>query len=159
MARAFFDTVADLLVGFLPPDKRAFHHQVTSRSCKVWYADERVHYEVQLIGRAPLRAAGFDLAEALEVGLHIEHSTAAQSEAFLGSIAAGSRWRRALGGDVVAGAFAGRKEHAARWRRISELWPGPGLDSDEAAVEAAERLARYISVLQPLIDAEPTRRV
>ena len=55
-------------------------------------------------------------------------------------------WRKTLGRDAQAGAFLGRQ---SKWRRISEVWEGEGL-TDDAAIEAAERLATYITVLEPL---------
>ena len=44
------------------------------------------------------------------------------------------------------GPFLGRQKN---WRRISEVWDGDGLTED-AAVEAAERLGAYIEALEPL---------
>ena len=55
-------------------------------------------------------------------------------------------WRKALGRQPQAGAFLGRQ---SAWRRISEVWDGDGL-TDDAAVEAAERLGAYIQTLEPL---------
>jgi hypothetical protein len=57
------------------------------------------------------------------------------------------RWREALGGDAVVGAFLGRFPD---WRRVSEAWPDPDLDDPELPVQVALRLTDYIDALEPL---------
>ena len=136
MARAFFDQVSDALVGFLPPDLRRFGSVVGSRNVKVWYGkDPHEHYEVQSLS-----------ARRLEIGFHAEHPVAGRNDEVLAALTKRERtWRRALGTAAEAGPFLGRQRP---WRRLSEVWDGPGLDTDEAAVEAAERLARYVRALE-----------
>lgn len=157
MSRAFFAQVADALPGFLPPAHRDFQYRVGARNCKVWFASWHEHYEVQAIARAALRAAGIGgTAEALEIGFHAEHPRSDDNDGVLARIAASERaWRKKLGRDPVTGPFVGRREQSDRWRRVSELWDDPRLDEDGAVIEAAERLAAYIRVLEPLIARPP----
>ena len=137
MSREFFDEVDLALRGFLPPALRQFSARRSSGNLKVWFGDEdREHYEVQLI-RGP----------ALEVGFHCEHKDEARNEATLAKLLDGeATWRKALGPEPDAGPFLGRQ---SAWRRISEVWDAPGL-TDDASIEAAERLADYIRALEPV---------
>ena len=83
----------------------------------------------------------------LEVGFHAEHKDQAHNDEVLSRLLGGEKsWRKALGREPQAGPFLGRQ---SKWRRISEVWEGDGL-TDDAAVEAAERLATYITALEPL---------
>lgn len=140
MARAFFEQLSDALASFLPPDLRDFGTQIGGRNIKVWYGSDRhEHYEVQLLARRAGKGR-------LEIGFHAEHPVASRNDATLERLRARERsWRRALGKSPEAGRFLGRQ---TEWRRVSEVWEGPGLESDEAAVEAAERLARYIEAFE-----------
>ena len=136
MSRAFFETVDDALHGFLPPSLRDFDSHRTGMNLKVWFEEGREHYEVQLVS-----------GPALEVGFHAEHKDAARNEDVLARLVDGEkRWRKALGRAPETGAFLGRQKS---WRRVSEVWDGEGL-TDDAAVEAAERLGAYIEALEPL---------
>jgi hypothetical protein len=136
MSRAFFETVDDALHGFLPPALRDFDSHRTSMNLKVWYEEGREHYEVQLVS-----------GPALEVGFHAEHKDAGRNEDVLSRLVGGEKgWRKKLGKAPETGAFLGRQKS---WRRVSEVWDGEGL-TDDAAVEAAERLGAYIEALEPL---------
>jgi hypothetical protein len=136
VSRAFFETVDDALHGFLPPAFRAFESHRSSMNLKVWYEEGREHYEVQLVS-----------GPALEVGFHAEHKDGARNDDVLARLVDGEkRWRKSLGKAPITGAFLGRQKN---WRRVSEVWDGDGL-TDDAAVEAAERLGAYIEALEPL---------
>jgi hypothetical protein len=141
VSRAFFVEVVETLIGFLPPELSGFSSRVTGRNAKVWFGPEaREHYEAQLVRR--------DGATVLEIGFHAEHPDAARSDAVLHRILAGERrWRRALGPEVETGAFLGRP---SPWRRASETWADADLDDPGTAVDAADRLAAYITALEPL---------
>lgn len=141
MSRAFFEQVAEALVGFLPPERRGFSSRSTGRNLKVWFGPEaREHYEVQILSHEGSRV--------LEVGFHAEHPEATRNEEVLGRLLADERrWRKTLGREVEAGRFLGRP---GAWRRASEVWDGPDLSAPETAVEAADRLAAYICALEPL---------
>ncbi len=141
--KAFFEDVEDALVGFLPSTLRGFSSRRSGRNLKVWYGDaDREHFEVQLL---PASVAGD--GQALEVGFHAEHGDVDRNEQVVaGLLAREQDWRADLGDPPEAGAFLGS---AASWRRISEVW-AEGTLVPEAAVDAAERLAVYIRVLEPL---------
>ncbi|HEV7862673.1 MAG TPA: hypothetical protein VGR20_08235 [Acidimicrobiia bacterium] len=141
MSRAFFEEIVESLIGFLPPERSRFSSRVTGRNAKVWFgAEPREHYEVQLVRR--------DGATVLEIGFHAEHSDAARSAGVLDRLmAAERRWRRTLGPEVETGPFPGRP---SPWQRASETWADADLDDPGTAVEAADRLAAYITALEPL---------
>ncbi len=151
MARVFYETVSDALVGFLPPTLRTFHARAGGSGLKVWYGEETAeHYECQMVPKAALSAGGIKpvTGPMLEIGFHAEHPDAARNDAALELLRSRERtWRKLLGTEPVAGPFVGRQRG---WRRLSELWDGDGLETDEAAVEAAERLARYIAAFEPI---------
>ena len=138
MPKEFFEQVVDALVGFLPPDGRDFSWRTSARNAKVWFgAEAREHYEVQL------------LDDELEIGFHAEHPDPVRNDAVLGRILdAEASWRRRLGREVETGKYLGRQ--ARVWRRASECWDGDGLLEPGTAVEAAERLAAYITTIEPL---------
>lgn len=141
MSRAFFEEIVEALIGFLPPERSRFSFRVSGRNAKVWFGGEpREHYEVQLLRR--------DGAAILEIGFHAEHPDAARSDGILRQLLDGERsWRRALGPEVETGPFLGRR---SPWRRASETWADADLDDPGTAVEAADRLAAYITALEPL---------
>lgn len=143
MSREFFTLVADALPGFVPPSLREYESRVTAGNVKVWFEPEHhEHYEVQVISRAAARAAKLSTrATILEIGFHAEHRDEDANEDVV------ARVRHAkLGRNAVAGAFVGRP---SPWRRVSEIWLDAALD-DGAAVEAAERLARYIKAIEAI---------
>ena len=61
-------------------------------------------------------------------------------------LAAAAAWGDELGPDAVAGDFLGR----SGWQRVSETWPDPDLSDPELCFEVADRLASYITVLEPV---------
>ena len=137
MAREFFEQVIDALVGFLPPEVRGFSWRTSSRNLKVWFGDEtREHYEVQLVD------------DELEIGFHAEYPDPARNDAVLARIVGDEKsWRRNLGRRVETGRYLGRQGPV--WRRASECWDGNALLEPGTAVEAAERLAVYITTIEP----------
>jgi hypothetical protein len=139
MTRGFFEQVSDAVNGFLPPRLRRFSFAVGSRNLKVWYGDDpHEHYEAQTL------SSGRSVR--LEIGFHAEHPDVQRNEQALARLLARERtWRRTLGALPEAGPFLGRQP---AWRRLSEVWEGPGLETEEAAIEAAERLARYIRAFE-----------
>ncbi|MFN2615199.1 MAG: hypothetical protein ABR552_10345 [Actinomycetota bacterium] len=159
MSRAFFGSVVEAIPAFVPKEYRGFELRVSAAGCKVWFVSWHEHYEVQRVPAAVMRAAKEGSRAALEVGMHLEHPRADHNDAALDVLHAKERtWRRALGREPVAGRFVGRAEQRARWRRISELWQDDDVDEEGLAMEAAERLARYIVALQPLLNRPPPGR-
>jgi hypothetical protein len=143
VARADFEEMAEALRGFLPRALREFHHTAGGYNLKVWYRSWHEHYEVQALSKARI-----------EVGMHLEHPRPPDNDAVL-EVLDESRWRRALGREAVAGPFLGRKEHAARWRKLSEVWDDARPSDDGTIIEAAERLSTYITTLEPLVARAP----
>jgi hypothetical protein len=159
VSKVFYDQIADALVGFLPPALRDFRSRSGFQTLKVWYGEEGAeHYEVQLIGKAALAAGGIRAARGpmLEIGFHAEHPEATANDAALQTLMRRERtWRKTLGHQPQPGPFAG---HQKQWRRLSELWDEDGIGTEEAAIEAAERLASYIEAFEPLrARGEPLR--
>lgn len=151
MTREHYEQIADALAGFLPPALRSFGWRAHARGLKVWFGDEsHEHYEVQLVPRTALTAGGIRGAKApmLEIGFHAEHPDQARNVAVLDAMPERA-WRRALGSEATPGPFIGRQKN---WRRLSELWDGEDLETEEAAIEAADRLATYVVTLQRLRD-------
>ena len=143
MSRAFFESVLDPLVSFLPPELADFHSRATSINVRLWFGDaDREHYEAQA-----LRDGTF------EVGFHLEHRGAEKNQARADELATHEKvWRKALGRNAELGPFVfGRP---ANWRRLSEIWDEFDPEEPGYAVETAERLARYIEVIEPLRRAE-----
>jgi hypothetical protein len=144
--RAFYDAVGDALTGFLPPSLRDFGCHRSSYNLKLWYGDggeeSREHYEVQLIKWQ--RKVG------LEIGFHAEHREASRNTNVVEKLMSAEKdWRKSLGKDPEAGPFLGQQ--AKVWTRISEFWDGAdGGDDPDLAIDAAERLASYIKVFEPL---------
>lgn len=114
---------------------------------KVWFGSPkapREHYEAQVIG-ADLAPGAKVLG--LEIGFHCEYPEPADNEAALARLVAKEKtWRRKLGREPVVGPFLGRAKH---WRRISEIWPDPDLGDPELPFELADRLAEYVTCLEP----------
>lgn len=149
MSEAFFHDATDALTGFLPDDLGSFQHRVHSRGLKVWFgAEHREHYEIQEVGM--ISRDGRDVLErGLEIGFHAEHRDPDRNAAVLDVLLAAEKsWRRVLGQDAEAGFFVNDRDRV--WRRVSEFWTGPEIDEPDTAIEAADRLARYIAALEPL---------
>ena len=142
--RSFYEHVADAVTGFLPPSLRNFERYRTSANLKVWYGDGgKEHYEVQVVKYGPKR---LDLG--LEIGFHAEHKEAARNDEVVALLVkAEKKWRAKLGKQPEVGGFIGDRFPA--WRRISEVWVGVS-DDPGVAVDAAERLATYITTFEPI---------
>jgi hypothetical protein len=142
-ARSFMDEAEQGLVSFLPdvPDGSSRRILRTASNIRVLCPPEDAeHYELQLLeGPNGLR---------IEVGFHAEHRSAERNDAALAVLeAAAARWRPELGDEVQLGPFLGRPRP---WRRASEVWDDTAGFEDGVAVEAAERLAHYIEVFEPI---------
>ncbi|HYZ93940.1 MAG TPA: hypothetical protein VFA34_16330 [Actinomycetota bacterium] len=136
--RAFFESVGDALVNFLPPSLRNFDSYHTSQNFKLWFGEPRQeHYEVQYISRRSV----------LEIGFHAEYRERSRNDEVIERFMVKERaWRKALGRTVEVGPFIGAQ--SGSWRRISELWENIG--DPDAAIEAAERLASYVRTFEPI---------
>ena len=140
-ARAFLKQVADELPSHLPPRFRDFSSEQWGRFYKVWYGDEKkIHFEVQFIpgGR-------------LEIGLHLESDPDTNERIASALERKEAAIRRALGDEARFGS------HGRGWRSVSERWSGGDLRNEEAATEAAARLAEYVVAVGPLLSARAAR--
>ncbi|HEX2054596.1 MAG TPA: hypothetical protein VHJ78_12835 [Actinomycetota bacterium] len=144
MSRAFFDQIDDEVRGMVGPALRQFNSERTGRLIKIWYANPAVHFEVQrLSGKwAP------SSKPCLEIGLHLESKDSERNAEMLHRLLeARPTWGPQLEGAEPGEAFG---PMGARWRRVSEVVDLEGMDEDFAG-EVAERFARYIRSLYPLI--------
>lgn len=147
MELTLFDEVADALTGLVPRELGQLRYRARRYGIKVWFDEEappREHYEAQIISRVHAAAA---TTAALELGFHAEHPHPDDNVAVIARLlAAEPRWRPHVGDEAEVGEFLGRNT----WRRVSETWPDPDLDSPELAFEIAARLTDYLSALEPL---------
>lgn len=135
--RAFLRQVADELPSHLPPRLRDFSSEQWGRYLKVWYGpNPKIHFEVQFISGGRL-----------EIGLHLEADDET-NERVAGALAKRiAAVRKGLGSDAALGS------HGSGWRSLAERWSGGDLRGEEAATEAAARLAEYVTTLAPLLEA------
>ena len=132
----FFADIAERLRVHLPDDLVAFRHRATMNLLKVYYGNERVHYEVWTNGQMGM----------IEVGLHFEDgptSTAAYLAHFDGHIV---ELKHELGPQLEL------ERWTASWGHLYELTPLTRLD-DAGVERVARRLASLIAALQPLVEA------
>ena len=88
----------------------------------------------------------------IELGFHTEHPDLDSNEAVIAKLrGTEKRWRRELGKEAVIGPFLGR---ADVWRRVSETWPDPDLDSTDLPFEVAARITDYVVALEPALRAK-----
>ncbi len=151
MTRLFFDQIDDELRGLLGRALNGYRSVRTGGLIKLWFDDPASHFEAQ---RISARSAP-EGRPVMEVGLHLEHPSARMNDQILERLL-GCRdaWRADLPRAEAGPAFG---PQSGRWRRLSELLddeadqaPGP-LDDPDLASEVAERLARYVRILQPLL--------
>ena len=147
--RNFLFAVYDVLSRRLPEPLRQHDWHVRSSMLQVHFGNPALHYEVSVHRKA----------RCLEVGLHFEGERE-ENYRWVEVLAARSMEIQAeLGPDVEL------EEWTRRWTRLyalrpvgGELWR-PSRDLTEALVEEmAERLARFIEVLEPILAEERAGR-
>ncbi len=129
----FADIVAHLRLS-LSTELQAFEHSLNASLLKVYYGNERVHYEVWANSQT----------RTIEIGLHCEDgpiTTAAYLAHFDTHIV---ELKHLLGPGVEL------ERWTSSWGHLYELMPLTTLDADLAR-EAAGRLSAMIDVLQPLV--------
>lgn len=132
---AFFKQISAHLARRLPDDLREYAARPYFNIMKVAYANERVHYEV-----------AFDIhRRTLEIALHFEDGPVS-TLAYLAYFD-----RRILELKHTLGHQIELERWTVSWGRIYELWPFESLDKGTAE-RVANRLAEYISALQPLLN-------
>ena len=138
--KRFFDQIIRHNRKVLPAEYQRFTNSGSFNLMKVWFDYQRVHYEVvidQQISR-------------LEIGLHFEDGPAS-TMAYLAILDS-----RILEIKERLGHQAELERWTQSWGRIYELHPLGDL-TDGVSSMCAERLAAYISVLQPIIETSGVR--
>jgi hypothetical protein len=132
---AFFEDIARYLRVELPPHLRAFQVRQTPFLMKLYYQNERVHFEVWVDS----------MRQQIEIGLDFEdgaESTAAYLAFFDERI-------------VEIKAQTGPEVELERWTKtwahFVEVYPIDPL-TRERALMVADRMVTYITVLQPLVE-------
>jgi len=150
MSESFFRDTLDALIGFLPDELAEFEYRVHYRGLKVWYGTAtKEHYEAQEVGRFLDGKGREQRGHALEIGFHSEHGDPDRNAEVVERLVAKEKaWRKTLGTDAGAGFFVG--DDSKTWQRVSEFWTGPEIEDPDAAIEAADRLAAYITALEPI---------
>ncbi len=136
--RDFLLLVYDALPEKLPEALRQHQWRLRWSLLQVYFESPAVHYEVWV-----QRKAG-----RIEVGLHFE---AEQEENY--------RWAQALAPRALEiqaqlGPGVELEEWTRSWTRLHESRPLAGDLTDELAEEVAGRLARFMEVLEPILDQE-----
>ncbi len=142
----FLMHVHDVLAERLPKRLRGYKWRARSSLLQVYFGDPAVHYEVWV-----QRKTG-----AIEIGLHFE-----------GEREENYRWAetlapRALEIQAQLGPSVELEEWTQKWTRLHESRPFAGRDewkpsrdlTEELAEQVAERLARFIEVLEPIVAEE-----
>lgn len=134
--REFFSDVVDTLRPRLPAELRGFRHHANMSLLKLWYDNERVHYEVACNGQLGT----------IEIGLHFEDgpvSTAAYLLWFDRQIV---ELKHDLGPTVEL------ERWTASWGHLYEILPLGKLDL-RTVDRVRDRLERMVPALQPLVVA------
>ena len=136
--RDFLFLVYDLLSKRLPEPLREHGWRVRWSLLQLYFGSPAVHYEVWVQRKA----------RRIEIGLHFEGE---REESY--------RWAEALAPRVLEiqaqlGPTVELEEWTRSWTRLHESRPLAGDLTDALAVEVAERLARFIEVLEPILAQE-----
>ncbi len=132
--RDFFEDIVAHLRPNLPVELQTFQHSLNASLLKVYYGNERVHYEVWTNSHT----------RSIEVGLHFEDgpiSTAAYLAHFDAHIV---ELKHLLGPQLEL------ERWTSSWGHLFELMPLTALDA-HLALYTAGRLEAMIRVLQPLV--------
>ena len=120
----------------VPSDLREFHWESFSFQSKLWYGNKALHYEIWPRGRLGT----------IEIGLHFEADPLTNARLLAAFAANAKAIRRAL-------ADARIEEWDRGWARVWE--PLPHRKPDEGlASELAERIAAYVTALEPTLRRE-----
>lgn len=131
----FFDGIVAVLRKELPEPLRGFRTRRFGHLLKVYFDNERIHYEIWVDSRR----------QQVELGLHLEDgpaSTLAYLELLDQRIV---EIKHALGPDAELGRWT------LSWGHLIETWPLETLTKDLRAT-ISERTLLYITTLQPMLD-------
>ncbi|HRA46848.1 MAG TPA: hypothetical protein PK819_02130 [Thermomicrobiales bacterium] len=132
--RKFFAGIASACRASLGPDLATFHNSGTFNLMKLWYGEQRIHYEVVLDQNI----------NCIEIGLHFEDGPAS-TIAYLNLLD-----HHILELKETLGHQTELERWTLSWGRIYELHPLEPL-TPAVTAQCAKRLTLYISTLQPLI--------
>jgi hypothetical protein len=136
MSRAtFFDGIVAILRRELPEPMRGFRTRRFGHLLKIYFDNERIHYEVWVDTRR----------HQIELGLHLEDGPAS-TLAYLELLN-----RRILEIKHILGHDAELGRWTLSWGHLIETWPLGTLDKDVRAM-IGNRTLLYISTLQPMLD-------
>ena len=121
----------------LPQNLRRFKSTSRSWLCQLYYRDPRLHYEVWNLG---------ERRGLLEIGLHFESRDPARNRALLAGFS-----RRMVEVKAALGPQWEAEPWDKGWTKVYETIPYEPF-SDEILEAIAARLARAITVLQPIWD-------
>lgn len=132
---AFYGRVAERTRSLLSPELRSFTARPMFNIMKFAYDNERVHYEIVL-----------DVTRRwIEIALHFEDGPASTLQYLRLFDSRIVELKDDLGPEIEL------ERWTQSWGRIYELWPLTGVDR-ALADSVAERLAAYITTLQPILD-------
>jgi hypothetical protein len=120
----------------VPAELREFQWESYSFQSKLWYGNKALHYEVW-----PREKLG-----TIEIGLHFEADPLTNARLLAAFRANAKTVRRALTGARI-------EEWDRGWARVWEPLPHRKPDA-LLAVELAERIAAYVSALEPILRRE-----
>jgi hypothetical protein len=120
----------------VPSELREFQWESFSFQSKLWYGNKALHYEIW-----PRERLG-----TIEIGLHFEADPLTNARLLAAFGANGKAIRRAL-------ADARIEEWDRGWARVWEPLPHRKPD-EELASELAERIAGYVTALEPILRRE-----
>ncbi len=120
----------------IPPALREFHWESISFMAKLWYGNKALHYEIWTRERLGT----------IEIGLHFEADPLTNARLLAAFGANAKTIRRALAGARI-------EEWDRGWARVWQ--PLPHRKPDERlARELAERVAAYVTTLEPILRRE-----
>lgn len=137
----FLKQVADQLPSMLPPAHRGFQSEQWGRYFKLWYRDKGLHFEVQFLRN-----------NTLEIAFHMESDKQTNAETFALLESKRTMIGKKLGDDVEL------MSHMPRCFAAREVWRGGELRGEEAAIEAAARIADYVVALRPIVEGPSATR-
>lgn len=139
----FLNLVAQETRAALPSPLRSFRTWKRYTLIQLFYRQRKIHYEVWVRGGN---------VHALEIGLHCEADAATNTRLLATLYAHMFEIHDALGERVEA------EQWTKSWTRLHELMPYEKLDA-ATAQHAAQRLAKMIQVVQPIIEPGAGTRI
>jgi hypothetical protein len=128
--------VGPLVHDSVPAELQDFHWNAVSFQAKLWYGNKDLHYEIWSRERLGT----------IEIGLHFEADPLTNARLLAAFAANAKAVRRALAGARIEGWDRG-------WARVWEPLPHRRPDQ-QLAIELAQRIAGYVTALEPILRRE-----